>query len=238
MSDQEYSDLFYGGRPFVRRTSGGGKGRRKNPRNRQGEIMTCDECGADDHFRAQCPRRGQQQRAMFTTSAPPPVPSSVQELGPVGDLFLFATDASASSPDSIQSNATTIPAEQAAPIPQWMHQIYHPTPSATMPAEAPALARTDLGNFSPPGATSEINRLPHGNDNAGGQQTPWPQTPTQAAYGHVENVTQLPNWPPFPTESINRLPSVGPQDAMTTYPILSQFSYVENMRLERLRQQS
>ena len=114
MSDQEYSELFYGGRQFVRRISGGGKGRKKNPRNRNGEIMTCGECGADDHVCAQCPWRGQQQRAMFTTSAPTPVPS---ELGPVGDLFLYATDAPASSPDSIQSNATTIPAELVAPVP-------------------------------------------------------------------------------------------------------------------------
>ena len=60
MTDQEYSDLFYGGRPFVRRSSGRGKGRRKNLRNRNRDIMTCDKCGAEDHFRAQCPRRGQQ----------------------------------------------------------------------------------------------------------------------------------------------------------------------------------
>ena len=32
MSDQEYSQIFYGGRPFVRRTSGKGKGRHKNRR--------------------------------------------------------------------------------------------------------------------------------------------------------------------------------------------------------------
>ena len=52
-----------------------------------------------------------------------------------------------------------------------------------------------------------------------------------------ENVTQLPNLPPFPTD-LNRLPSVGPQDAMATYPILAQFNHVENMRLDRLMHQS
>ena len=215
MSDQEYAELFYGGRPFVRRANGKGKGRRKNPQNRNGEIMTCDNCGADDHFRAQCPQpqHQHQQRAMFTTSAPTPVPSTVQELGPVGDLFLFAADAPASSPDSVPSNTTTIPAE--VPVPP----------------------RTDLGYYSPSGTTPAVNELPHGY--ADGQQPPWPQTPTQAV--HVENLMQWPTPPPFPTtdlSSLNELPSAGPQDAMTTYPILSQFNQVENIRLDRLRQQS
>ena len=146
---------------------------------------------------------------MFTTSAPTPVPSTVQELGPVGDLFLFATDAPASLPDSVPSNTTTIPAE--VPVPP----------------------RTDLGYYSPSGTTPAINELSHGY--ADGQQPPWPQTPTQAV--HVENITQWPTPPPFPT-SLNELPGVGPRDAMTTYPILSQFNQVENIRLDRLRQQS
>ena len=175
--------------------------------------MTCDECGADDQFWAQCPHRQQQnqQRAMFTTSAPTPVPSTVQELGPVGDLFLFAADAPASSPDSVPSNTTTIPAE--VPVPP----------------------RTDLGYYSPSGTTPAsmqmLNELSHGQ--ADGQQSPWPQTPTQAV--HVENPMQWPTPPPFPTtdlQVLNELPSVGPRDAMTTYPILSQFNQVENMRLD------
>ena len=131
--------------------------------------------------------------------------------GPGRRFFLFAGDAPASTADSIPSNTTTIPAE--VPVPP----------------------RTDLGYFSPSGAASGINRLPHGYSDAGGPQGPWLQTPTQAV--HMENVTQLPNLLPFPM-GVNILPSVGPQDATTTYPILSQFSYVENMRSERLRQKS
>ena len=52
MSDQEYSQMFYGGRPFVRRTSGKGNGRRKNPRGSDGNIMKCNfpGCNSEDHF--------------------------------------------------------------------------------------------------------------------------------------------------------------------------------------------
>ena len=127
MSEQAYSELCYGGRPFTRRSSGAGRGRRKNPWDRDGNIMTCDECGADDHFRADCPRRGQPQRSMI----PPPVPSSIQDLGPLGDLFLYTNRAPASTPETVQSYATTIPADQTTPIPRTDWRYY--TPSVDTP---------------------------------------------------------------------------------------------------------
>ena len=161
---------------------------------------------------------------MFTTSAPTPVPSTVQELGPVGDLFLFAADAPASTPDSIQSNATTLPAEQAAPVPQW---IQHPTTGAAMPAETSAPPRTGLGYYSPSGTTPAINELSHGYN--GGQQSPYHQLPTQAV--QVENPMQWQRPPPFPT-LVNELPNMGLQD------ILAHLNQTETMRLDRLRQQS
>ena len=76
--------------------------------------MTCDECSADDHLRADCLRHGQSQRSMFAAL----VPSYIQELGPLGDLFPFATEAPASTPETVQSYATTIPADQTTPIPR------------------------------------------------------------------------------------------------------------------------
>ena len=104
MTDLEYADLFYGGRPFTRRTSGAGKGRRTNPRDRNDSIMKCDNCGAEDHFRADCPRQQQGQRSMFAA----PV-SSPQQQGPPADLL--STEEPTSCPATVQSYATTIPAD-------------------------------------------------------------------------------------------------------------------------------
>ena len=39
-------------------TSGKGHGRRKNPKDRQGNIMRCRICNSDEHFAARCPRKG------------------------------------------------------------------------------------------------------------------------------------------------------------------------------------
>ncbi len=37
-------------------TSGKGHGRRKNPKDRQGNIMRCRICNSDEHFAARCPQ--------------------------------------------------------------------------------------------------------------------------------------------------------------------------------------
>ena len=38
-------------------------------------------------------------------------PASAQQQGPIADLFLFAAEAPVSSPETVQSFATTIPAD-------------------------------------------------------------------------------------------------------------------------------
>jgi len=89
MPDEEYDSMFYGGKgnsKGKRRSSGKGKGRRTNPRGRDGQIMTCGICGSETHFRAECPNNTQQQGAgaaahsHFTFN-------SYSGVGPLGDLL-------------------------------------------------------------------------------------------------------------------------------------------------------
>jgi len=43
-------------------SSGKGFGRRKNPKDRNGQIMKCHECQSDEHLVARCPHKGERQR--------------------------------------------------------------------------------------------------------------------------------------------------------------------------------
>ena len=56
MPDQQVSTVFFGGKAGGGRTTGKGKGRKKNPIGPDGTVMTCSICGSEDHFRALCPR--------------------------------------------------------------------------------------------------------------------------------------------------------------------------------------
>ena len=58
LSQDEVDEVFFGGkgRGKGKRSSAKGKGRRTNPRGYDGQIMTCDICGSESHFRAQCPQ--------------------------------------------------------------------------------------------------------------------------------------------------------------------------------------
>ena len=40
-------------------SSGKGFGRKKNPKDRNGQLMTCHNCGSDEHLVARCPQKGQ-----------------------------------------------------------------------------------------------------------------------------------------------------------------------------------
>ena len=46
-----------------------GKGSRKNPIGQDGNIMLCGVCGADDHFRAMCPRNASARKGSFFVCA-------------------------------------------------------------------------------------------------------------------------------------------------------------------------
>ena len=65
MPDGEYDEFFYGGKGTSKgkpRSFAKGKGRRTNPKGRDGQTMKCSQrlpdgsvCGSETHFRAQCP---------------------------------------------------------------------------------------------------------------------------------------------------------------------------------------
>ena len=85
MGDLEYDNTYFGGKgksKGKRRSGGKGKGRRTNPRGRDGRIMTCSICGAEDHFRAECPRGGTDHSNTGTTAF-----ASYSGMGPLGDLL-------------------------------------------------------------------------------------------------------------------------------------------------------
>ena len=78
MSDEEYSQIFFGGKgkkgygKGKHRSSGKGKGRRRNPIGRDGQVMKCGICDSEEHFRAECPQRNNQsssEMATFTGTA-------------------------------------------------------------------------------------------------------------------------------------------------------------------------
>ena len=57
LPDTQISQVFFGGgKSGGKRTTGKGKGRKKNPTGPDGAVMTCSICGSEDHFRAACPR--------------------------------------------------------------------------------------------------------------------------------------------------------------------------------------
>ena len=115
--------MFYGGRPFVKRTSGKGKGRRKNPRGSDGNIMKCNfpGCNSEDHFWKDCPMRRAQENTHLTIppSAQQPVTVSISNelsrAGPMGDLLFTTVEAPGSTPNTEQSYATTLPATPPVP---------------------------------------------------------------------------------------------------------------------------
>ena len=60
MWSQEEVATFLSGKGKGNRShsSGKGFGRRKNPKDRNGEIMKCHECNSDEHLVSQCPLKG------------------------------------------------------------------------------------------------------------------------------------------------------------------------------------
>ena len=99
MGDEEYDGIFFGGKgksKGTRRSTGKAGGRSKNPIGSDGNIMLCGICGADDHFRAQCPRSPSTMLATGHTHlatghthglAAPARSVDLEVGGPLGDLL-------------------------------------------------------------------------------------------------------------------------------------------------------
>ena len=119
MPDQEYDDVFYGGKGSSkgkRRSFAKGKGRRTNPRGRDGEVMKCSQrlpsgaiCGSETHFRAQCPHNTDSKGSSKGSGSGF---GAYVDSGPVGDLIgMILTD---EQPNPSAQPADTAPAE--APV--------------------------------------------------------------------------------------------------------------------------
>ena len=94
MPEQEYDEVFYGGKGASkgkRRSFGKGKGRKGNPRGRDGEIMKCSQklpngtvCGSESHFRAQCPHNTEKGGGKGSGASGF---GAYVEAGPIGDII-------------------------------------------------------------------------------------------------------------------------------------------------------
>ena len=96
LNDEDYDSIFFGGKGKSKgrpRISNKGKGRRKNPRGRDGEVMRCHNCGADDHFAAQCPNKGK-GKGGASDSSRGPMSVAYVDAGPLSDLLVGSTETS------------------------------------------------------------------------------------------------------------------------------------------------
>ena len=89
LTDEQYDSVFFGGKgksKGKRRSTGKGKGRRRNPLGADGEVMRCSICNSDTHFRAQCPQNSH-AAAGSSSDARGSTFASYVDAGPIGDLL-------------------------------------------------------------------------------------------------------------------------------------------------------
>ena len=94
MTDAELEEVYFkgrgkrGGGKGFRRSTGKGRGRRRNPIGSDGNVMRCGICNSDTHFRAQCPQNQNSNHSHGFAAVP-----AEQAQGPLGDLlYAFVTD--------------------------------------------------------------------------------------------------------------------------------------------------
>ena len=106
-------------------TSGKGFGRRKNPRDRSGNVMTCRNCGSDEHFAAKCPKGGGKGKSFAGW-----VESS-------GDLRVEGQWWPPAAGQSMHYAVHEVPARNAGSYNPWQSSelVLDPRTSATRPSE-------------------------------------------------------------------------------------------------------
>ena len=94
MTDADLEEVYFkgrgkrGGGKGFRRSTGKGRGRRRNPIGVDGNVMRCGICNSDTHFRAQCPQNQNINHSHGFAAVP-----AEQTPGPLGDLvYAFVTD--------------------------------------------------------------------------------------------------------------------------------------------------
>ena len=96
MTDADLEEIYFkgrgkrGGGKGFRRSTGKGRGRRRNPVGSDGNVMRCGICNSDTHFRAQCPQNQNTNHSHGFAAVPAEQGAAA---GPLGDLlYAFVTD--------------------------------------------------------------------------------------------------------------------------------------------------
>ena len=126
-----------------RKGSGKGFGRRKNPKDRNGQIMTCRICGSDEHFQANCPQKGagrgnSSPPSLFTGATFTPERHTDNEAEPWDRQFLGGTSGEAIG----LNHSTTRNLNDNATFTSFRHMF------ASFGSETPGTDRDDDGNES------------------------------------------------------------------------------------------
>ena len=119
-SDASYSAMFYGkGKGKGKRRSfkkGHGKGRRTNPRGRDGQIMTCSICGSESHFRAECPQNTERSHFQYMSAPSRQGSAPTYVVGPLTDLLETSREPNSVEPTLALPTWDTTPQPTGQPI--------------------------------------------------------------------------------------------------------------------------
>ena len=249
MGDDEYDSIFFGGKgksKGKRRSTGKAGGRSKNPIGSDGNIMLCGICGADDHFRAQCPRSpttmfaagGGCGGAGHTHNLAAPARSVDLEVGgPLGDLL----SAPAPATNSVAGMYSAMPVDEGI---VWQNPDM---PWGTVPnftSVAQPTVRSNITDMQVPwGAANFINNMYAGED---AQVFADPARPAPV-FGDLTNISSLMQ---NRNQLVNAASDLGdglihhhpapqprdpPEDIMAQFPGLQAFSGRDRLRQTMLQ---
>ena len=184
------------GKGHRKHTTGKGFGRRKNPKDKDGNVMLCRKCGSDEHFEKNCPNN--------TGGAPAP------------NLLTMGAGRGSSQSSQPQTYLTGIDGDQGVEIYSTINQ--QPSTEVQSPWVAPPWSVDDFVNTADDELTIRTFMMNGGEEAAdpfmsqdpwnGGRAPQMPQPPPQAAssgsllYNHRldhgwENFQQTSSPPPM-----------------------------------------
>ena len=200
LSDHEVASMFpmAKGRNW-RKSSGKGKGRRGNPRGKNGEVMKCHQCGSTEHLVNKCPQRSQSNTTLFIETHAPLSSQAAHDLPPgiISGTFLMVEEA-----DPLQQNDPW--SSQPYPMPT----SYGPTRSHSYQGHMPQMPQ--MPSFQPSAPSVMSWQAPS-------TTTSWtiPATPMSAHNPLAPNTT----FRPFPLRPQSNSPASSQQnDALPQQP--------------------
>ena len=177
---------------------GKGKGRKSNPRGKNGEIMTCHECGSTEHLVARCPQRRSASTNLFIDVQTP----HREELPPgiISGTFLMV------SPDESSDSSWVDPWSSAAQhlgstAQQTQHRSYQDVWRNYQPTSTPP-------TFEPPRFQEWLHADPSATHSSPLQQTPF-MPHVSSPQPHVEPAPQTQSTP-MAVDSTQALPNMTP----------------------------